>query len=136
VLPLQHSRRWRLAGAAVLALVMVSALMPAIWFWRDLARFSNWQYDKWLHLVIFLILAIWFSGQYSRRNYWRIAVGLFSFGVLIEISQRMVTYRTSDWMDLLADTVGILLGLAIALAGVGGWSMRFEQWLQDRAKSD
>ena len=86
--------------------------------------------------MIFLLLAIWFSGQYSRRNYWRIAVGLFIFGVLIEISQRMVAYRTSDWMDLLADSVGILLGLAIAVAGVGGWSMRFEQWLQGRAKSD
>ena len=134
MLPLQNARRWQMAGVTVLTIVLMAAMMPAIWFWQDLARGSR-TYDKWLHFATFLLLAVWFSGQYSRQSYWRIALGLFSFGILIEICQLMVSYRSSEWMDLLADSVGILFGLAIAMAGVGGWSMRYEQWRQDRAKS-
>ena len=136
MLPLQYERRWQFASVAVLILVMTAALMPAIWFWQNLARSNTQVLDKWVHLGTFLFLAIWFAGQYRRQSYWRIALGLISFGILIEICQRMVSYRTGDLDDLLADSVGILIGLGIAFAGVGGWSVRFEQWLQDRARSD
>ena len=135
MLPLQYTGRWRAAGVAVLVVVMFAALMPALWIWRGLTRFSLLPYDKALHFLTFTFLALWFAGQYRQQSYWRIGVGLLSFGILIELCQRMVSYRTSDWVDLLADSVGILAGLGIALMGVGGWSMRFEQWLQDRAKS-
>jgi VanZ family protein len=135
MLPLHHTRRWRLASVALLVTVTVAAMMPAIWIWRDLARMNLSPLDKWLHFFTFLFLAIWFAGQYHKRSYWRIALGLFAFGILIEVCQRMVSYRTSDLMDLAADTIGIVAGLGIAVIGVGGWSLRFEQWLRDRAES-
>ena len=136
MLPLQHVRRWHIASVAFLVIVMIVAMMPAIWFWEDLARSGAKIFDKWLHFATFLILALWFAGQYRRQSYWLIALGLFSFGILIEICQRMVSYRTGDLIDLFADSAGILIGLSIAFAGIGGWSVRFEQWLQYRARSD
>ena len=84
--------------------------------------------DKWLHAATFLVLAVWFSGQYARHAYWRIALALLAFGIVIELCQRMVTYRTGDLLDLAANAAGIALGLLVAVAGAGGWSMRVENW--------
>ena len=51
---------------------------------------------------------------------------LLMFGVLIEVCQRMVGYRSAEWLDVAADTVGIIAGLALAAAGLGRWCERFE----------
>jgi VanZ family protein len=77
-------------------------------------------------------MTVWFCGQYSQSAYWRIALGLLAFGVLIEIAQRAVGYRTADLLDLGADLVGIAAGLAIALAGAGGWTPKLEGWLRNQ----
>jgi VanZ family protein len=64
-------------------------------------------------------------------------LGLVAFGVLIELGQGMIPYRSAEWQDLVADIGGIGIGLAIAVAGLGGWSLRFEQWLEKaRVTSD
>lgn len=116
----------------VLIGVFVAALMPAVWLSpRSAARFL-FDADKWLHLFSFLVLALWFSGQYARRSYWRIAVGLLIFGIIIELCQRALIYRTADLRDLAADAAGISLGLGIAWLGVGGWSLKFEDWIVHR----
>ena len=44
----------------------------------------------------------------------------------------MVTYRSAEWFDIVADTAGIVVGLAMAIAGLGGWSLRIENWLVAR----
>ena len=133
MLPLRHARRWQLAGIAVLALVLAVTLMPAIGFMQELRDPRLAHSDKWLHAVTFMLLTIWFTGQYAMRSYWRIAAGLLAFGAFIEICQRMLTsYRSAEMLDLVADALGILAGLLVAWAGVGGWSLRVEQWIAAR----
>ena len=134
MLPLRYAGRWRLISVILLILVLVATLMPAVWFWPDRRQFVAWfiHVDKWLHGITFVFLAIWFAGQYRPRSYWRIAIGLIFFGLLIEACQRMVTYRSADWFDIVADTAGIVVGLAMASAGLGGWSLRIENWLVAR----
>ena len=129
MLSLRYALRWQAASAVLLLLVLASALMPAIWFWPDRVRMENWlaHLDKWAHLLTFAFLAVWFAGQYRRGAYWRIALGLVGFGILIEICQRAVGYRSAEWLDLGADVIGIVIGLGIGLAGAGGWSQRVEQ---------
>lgn len=127
MLPLQYTRWWLIAGVLALLGVFVAALVP-VFGWMP--RFdSGIGADKWMHGTTFFVLGLWFSGQYARRFYWRIALGLLAFGGLIEISQRLTIHRTGDWYDLAANVTGIALGLAIAAAGAGGWSLRFEHWL-------
>ena len=114
MLPLRYARRWQIASFLILLLVLVAALMPAFWFLDDKAAALSWfnKYDKWVHGVTFLALSIWFIGLFQRAAYWRIGVGLLIFGLVIEYCQRMVSFRTADWLDVGANTAGIALGLA------------------------
>ncbi len=127
MLPLRHEKRWRLAGIVLLLGVLFATIMPALWL-PTASRIP--LADKWLHLLTFLFLSLWFTGQYSRKSYWRLVIGLLAFGALIELGQGMIPYRSAEWNDLVADVGGIAIGLAIAVAGLGGWSLRFEQWLE------
>jgi len=132
MLPLRYASRWRAASVMLLLCVLAAALMPAVWFWDDWHGFMNWfvNVDKWLHGITFVFLAIWFAGQYRPSSYWRIGVGLVLFGVLIELCQRMVTYRSSEWFDIVADAAGIVVGLVIASGGLNGWCLQVEGWLE------
>lgn len=138
MLPLRYAGRWRAASVMLLLCVLGAALMPAVWFWGDRHGFMNWfvNVDKWLHAATFVFLAIWFAGQYRVNSYWRIGVGLLLFGVLIELSQRMVTYRSAEWFDLVADAAGIAVGLAIASARLSGWCLQVEAWLGQGSAGD
>lgn len=131
MLPLRYARRWQAAGILVLVFALVMALAPAVLFRFDVQP-GGIGPDKWLHALTFTFLTVWFSGQYAVRSYWRVALGMLAFGGFIELCQGLLTYRSAETMDLFADTVGIVVGLAIALAGAGGWSLRLEGWLQAR----
>lgn len=132
MLPLQYQRRWKVAGVLVLIVVLAVAMVPALLPW--LGTGSPWLMlsDKWLHGITFASMAVWYSGQYARRSYWLLALGLLVFGLLIEFCQSLVTYRTAESGDLIGDILGILAGLAIALSGLGGWSVRVESWWQTK----
>lgn len=133
MLPLRHARRWRFAGIAVLILVLAAALMPGLWFMQEMRDPRFEHADKWFHATTFMLLTIWFSGQYSRKSYWRVAAGLLAFGALIEICQRMLTtWRSAETMDFAADAIGVSAGLLVAWVGAGGWSLRVEQWIAAR----
>ncbi len=134
MLPLRHTRRWQVASLTLLLLVLAATLMPAIWYWDDRFKALSWfeNVDKWFHGVTFLMLSLWFTGLYRKRSYWKIGIGLLLFGFVIEACQRMVTYRTADLMDVGADAVGIIVGLVIGLAGIGGWCLRAEERLAKR----
>jgi len=134
MLPLRYASRWRIASIVILMLVLSAALIPAAWLWPDSGDLVTWlvHADKWAHGLTFVLLAIWFSGQYQRRSYWRIAVGLIAFGMLIEVAQAQLSYRSAEWLDMAADVTGIIIGLAVALAGLGGWTV----WVESRLVKD
>jgi hypothetical protein len=134
MLPLRYARRWQFASAFLLIFVLALTLVPAVWFWPSQREFAAWFFDvdKWLHGMTFVVLAVWFAGLYRPRSYWKIGVGLIFFGFAIEGCQRLVTYRSADMFDIAADIIGIVIGLVIAGAGLGGWSLRLEGWLARR----
>ena len=78
-------------------------------------------FDKLVHTGLFAVLAILYCAGSIRRwgtNTIRIEIAikntivLISYGALIEMLQTYVfTWRSGDWNDLFADTVGICLGI-------------------------
>ncbi len=129
MLPLQYAGKWRLASLLLLIVVLAGALMPVLWFWDNRAGGLDWfsNVDKWLHGVSFFVLALWFAGMFARPRYVWIAIFLLLFGMVIEAIQYKVSYRTASWGDVAANATGILVGMGIALAGIGGWCQRFEK---------
>ncbi len=134
MLPLEYAGRWRMASALLLLGVTALLLMPAVWLWPDVDEISTWMssFDKWAHGAIFAFLSLWFAGQYPVRSYWRIAVGLLAFGTLLEVCQGAMGHRMAEWLDVAANATGMTIGLLVAAAGIGGWSLRFERWLEAR----
>jgi hypothetical protein len=88
----------------------------------------RWQVVSAMLLLVVLasavMPAIWLWPDRVRI----IAAGLVGFGILIELCQRLVGYRSAEWLDIGADVIGVAIGLLIGLAGAGGWSQRFENW--------
>ncbi len=107
---LEHQRAWRLTLLALLAVISFLALTPAPPSNID----SGW--DKLNHLAAFAVLALAaaFSAADSLRHAGRSALALLAYGGLIELLQSRMPPRQGEWADLLADAVGILLGLALA----------------------
>lgn len=137
MLELRYARTWRVASLFLLLAVLAATLMPAVWFWSDRDQIIRWlvSVDKVAHFLAFFVLAMWFAGLYQRQRYWRVAIGLLAFGILIEVCQRAVGYRSAEWLDVLADMLGIAAGLAVAWLGMGGWSLRLESWWLARQRS-
>ena len=58
-----------------------------------------------------------------------IALILIVFGVLLEFLQTQLPYRLFDPLDLLANAVGVALGLLLSLTLLAEWCQRIEQAL-------
>ena len=70
-------------------------------------------WDKSNHLVAFAALA--YLGQKAfSQNAFKLIIGLIAFGGLIELLQTFTPTRSGEWQDLIADVIGIFIGLLIA----------------------
>lgn len=121
-----------MCGVFLLVGVVAAALGPSLLRWDGRLEHSWLLSDKAAHLATFLLLTLWYTGQYRRSSYPGIALSLLAFGALIEICQSLVAYRTAEWGDLWADAVGIGVGLLAAMLVTGGWSLRAEAYLIKR----
>ena len=67
--------------------------------------------DKAIHLLAFALLTLPLSLRPWVKG-WVLGLGCLAFGASIEVIQPFVN-RSGEWLDLGADAVGIMLGLAI-----------------------
>ncbi len=85
--------------------------------------------DKMAHGVAFVVLMTWFCGVFEMRLAPLVAIALLCLGILIELLQQQLTYRSAELADGLADMAGIGVGWALALAGLQRWATLLESWL-------
>ena len=72
--------------------------------------------DKGYHLFAYFTLTIcWLFSFYKKKNLkYFIVIGCIIYGIVIEVLQHTLTmYRTGDYKDVLANTLGIVLGLVV-----------------------
>jgi VanZ family protein len=123
LLPLRHPRGWLVIGWAMIVSAMLVSLAP-----HDRLPVTGVS-DKFEHTLVYTVLALWFAGIYPRSRYAVIAVGLFVMGLVIEWAQGAMNLgRQSDYRDVIANSVGIVLGLTLGLTWLGGWAQRLEAW--------
>ncbi len=112
--PLRWWPLWLAIGILLLAAVLAGSLAPDP---DRLMPIHLW--DKTQHAGAYAVLAIWFGWVYQRRYYVLVALGLVAYGVLIEFLQGASGYRMFDVSDMLADAIGVAIGLVIAATPMG-----------------
>lgn len=100
---------WRGALGALLLLVSVLAFSPG------LPEPDVGHVDKLHHAVAFLTLAASACFAYPGAR-GRALLALLGYGMLIELVQLFIPYRSAEWNDVAADAVGIALGAMLAAA--------------------
>jgi VanZ family protein len=108
-----------LLSSFVLALWPASEVQPR-WFAHT---------DKLGHAAMFALLMVLGRAAGMRRT-WLLAAGLLAFGGAIELAQGLFTAtRKAEWLDGLADAVGIAVGAIVwrRRGGRASVSRRLEQ---------
>ncbi len=103
-------KNWRLLFYTLLVIVLVLALVPP----PDLPSHSG--SDKLHHALAFTVLTLLLSLAHPTLSVALRVAALLAYGLVMEALQSFTTYRSAEWSDLLADTLGILLGLLLARA--------------------
>lgn len=125
MLPLRHPKLWSAFGWLLVAGVIVGSLLPG----RTLDALSFSFNDKALHTGTYCVLTLWFTGLYRRSLYLAIGGVLLALGVGLDLLQGLTRTRSLDWRDMVANALGIGVGLLLAYYIVGGWCQRLERRL-------
>ena len=124
MLQLRRRRLWIALSMVLLAAVFYECLHPG------LGPDTPAGLDKVEHLAAYVLLALWFTGLVARGRYWVVASGLLALGFLIEVLQWVMNLgRSAEALDMLANTLGVGVGITIALLATGGWAPRLESWM-------
>lgn len=109
---------WRAAGWLLVATVWILSLMP-----QPPAAPGG---DKLHHFIAYFGLMLLFSQWHSRNSHRYLAIALISMGCAIEVIQPLTGSRYFSWLDMLANSSGILVAWWFA----GGWPGTLLQRLQ------
>ena len=113
-----------------LALIWILSLTP---FFPETPLDDVEFIDKWTHLVMYggTSAVIWWEYLRSHRiiNWhrllWIAVAGMMVLGGVIELLQAYcTTTRSGEWLDFIADTVGVLIGSGLGCLMYIGWHKR------------
>jgi VanZ family protein len=122
---LRWRRCWALGGVGLLVLIAYMCLVPG----DDVPDVQI--SDKLVHFLMFLIPAFWIGSTIDRRHLLLAGAGLLIYGALLELAQSWLNWgRAAEWMDFLADAIGVVAGLALALTPLGRWA----HWLESLSR--
>lgn len=125
MLPLAHAPAWIVASVLLVVTVLYLSLAPL-----TVPVNLPTHFDKVEHAAAYVFLVVWFTGLVARPRYWHVALALVVFGLMIEFLQAaMPLGRQGDPWDVLANVIGIGIGLALAQGVTGGWALKAEAWL-------
>jgi VanZ family protein len=124
---LKYHRLWVAVCWSLVVLVVYLSLTPHP---PELLTFDN--SDKLEHVLAYATLSFWFCHIYVTA--WSravVIVALAALGVGLEYVQGWMGYRTFDVLDMLADSVGVLLGWLLVLTPLGRLLAYFESRMEN-----
>jgi len=117
---------WLGMGYFLVFAVVVLSLVPPPTFIVPKFRLG----DKLIHFGTYGFLMIWFAQIFIRPRYLKIAVIFIFMGVSLEFLQALTPYRTLDFWDMVANSIGVVLGWGLALKGGDRVFASFEKRLK------
>jgi len=103
----QYSPKMRILFWVALISSYVLAIMP-----QEMAPSFQSLSDKSLHFIAFAVLTLLLNLSY-RMQWWKTVVYLLFYAIFIEFSQTFTPNRCAEWLDIVADAIGIVLGLVL-----------------------
>ncbi|MFM8332348.1 MAG: VanZ family protein [Candidatus Methylumidiphilus sp.] len=122
---LNYEKNWRVLAWMLVAIVVWLSLTP-----RPPQPPSILGWDKAQHFTAYATLAYWFGMCYSRH--WRWPTFLVGLGVLMEVLQGLGGFRSFDFFDIIANTIGVAGGFWLEGTCAGLWLAAFDTWLANR----
>ncbi|MDY0743749.1 VanZ family protein [Paucibacter sp. R3-3] len=103
--------------APLRALVFVALVIVISWLAFSPAPppGASLGWDKANHASAFAALMVSGRLAWPRLSWRTLIIGLLAYGGAIELIQTQLPPREGDWLDLLADTVGLGLGTLVFL---------------------
>jgi len=107
---LRFLKTWRLIAFVNIGIIIYLSLTPTP---EDIGQIFG--LDKVLHVLAYSFSMFWSNLCYRRKKYIVLfSVGLILMGIILEIAQGMTDYRTMSPYDMIANSVGVFLGLVLA----------------------
>jgi len=91
------------------AVILIASLLPT----ENLPKGN----DKLHHFLSYAVLAWWCTLAFQIsdiKKLFLLAVYLITFGGIIEILQGLSGYRYAEWLDFVANSLGVMFGSVIA----------------------
>lgn len=123
---------WTLSGWGLIVTVIMLSLLPLPSPKLGLILLNL---DKVEHALTYATLTLWFAQICPRCTWAGIGLKLLTLGVIIELLQGVTTYRNFSFWDIGANTLGILIGWSLSIAGLSRALTYFENKLVNRQNS-
>jgi hypothetical protein len=122
--PFRRPGLWAVLWCAAVAATVIGSLMPA----ADLGALPSGS-DKYQHFLVYALLAAGAVQLYPRwPSLLSVGVALVLMGIGLEYAQGAFTAdRMMDRMDALANTLGVIAGLALQLTPWRDLLLRFDR---------
>lgn len=125
---LTYLRLWLSIGWLLIALIVYLSLTPHP---INAPHFHN--SDKVGHLLAYAALMGWFSQIYRHASQQiKIAMALVGLGITMEFLQGLTHYRMFDYVDMLANSLGVLIGWVVAKTSLGQTLAYLDQRISHR----
>ena len=107
---LKYRSLWLLIGYALVAFIVYSSLTS------HTIKVDVRFFDKYAHTLAYFVLMGWFMQIYHKKTSIVMCFVLFVLlGEGLEFVQGMTAYRSFDVYDMLANSLGVVLALCLAL---------------------
>ena len=128
---LERPKLWFALGFLVIFFVTFIMLAPPEWLFSSEIKEESIYIDKIIHTLVFVFLVLWFSGQVKMTLSFFVIMSFY--GCIVELVQYYLPYRSFEWLDLLFNQIGIVIGIMIGEALLKKWSLNLEEMiLKDR----
>lgn len=107
-------KKYKLSIIWALIMLLATTMKPS----DEMPKFEILYFDKIVHFGIFGVLGFLITYEKRRADLLTLAL-CAGFGAAIEVVQSFLPWRSFEWADMLADTLGALAGILVAKYLIG-----------------
>ena len=105
---LKHAKYWKILAGLILVSILVASLIPI----KKIEIMETPLSDKWLHFLTYSVATFYFLSVFQKWLQWGLI--LILFGIIIEFLQQLSGYRYLELLDMVANTIGVGIGVSLS----------------------